>query len=101
MLTTPRRRAAALSLAIAALLLGASAADPEGLRKWRRLASEARRIDSDNVLLARENERLRRDVRALRGDPAALEQAAREDLGYVRQGELVFKLDEDPPAVGR
>jgi cell division protein FtsB len=37
-------------------------------------------------------------VRALQGDAAALERAAREDLGYVRPGEIVVKLDE---AAGR
>lgn len=98
--TSPRVRAAAATLAVAALLLGVSASDPDGLRKWRYLASEARRIEADNGAVARENERLRRDVRALQGDPAALEQAAREDLGYVRPGELVFKLD-DELATGR
>jgi cell division protein FtsB len=102
MLTPPRRRAFLASLGVAAVLLGLSAADPDGLRKWRRLAREARRIEAENVLLVRENERLRRDVRALQGDPAALEQAAREDLGYVRPGEVVVKLDEEPaPATGR
>lgn len=96
--TSPRKRAALASVAIAAVLLAASAADPEGLRKWRRLAHEARRIDAENRLLVRENERLRRDVRALHGDPAALEQAAREDLGYVRPGEIVIKLDDERAA---
>jgi cell division protein FtsB len=94
--TSPRVRAALASVAAAAVLLGVAAADPDGLRKWRHLAREARRIEAENQLLARENERLRRDVRALQGDPAALEQAAREDLGYVRPGEIVFKLGEEP-----
>jgi cell division protein FtsB len=93
----PRRLVALSSVGVAAALLCASAIDPEGLRKWRRLAREADRIAADNRDLARENERLRREVRALQGDPAALERAAREDLGYVRPGEIVLKLDVPRP----
>ena len=91
----PPRRLATLSvLGLAASLFCASAVDPAGLAKWRRLSQDARRIEADNRDLARDNERLRREVRALQGDPAALEQAAREELGYVRPGEIVLKLDE-------
>ncbi len=44
--------------------------------------------------------RLRREVRALRDDPSAVERVAREDLGLVRPGEVVFLLPEreSPPA---
>ena len=35
---------------------------------------------------------MRREARALAGDPAALERAAREELGYVRPGERVYEL---------
>jgi cell division protein FtsB len=90
------RRALAATVGIAAVLLCASALDPGGLRKWRRLSGEARRIEAENHDLARENERLRHEVRALRYDPAAIERAIREDLGYTREGELLLKLDEEP-----
>jgi cell division protein FtsB len=91
-----RRRAALAYLGLVGLLLCLSAADPGGLRKWRHLAGEARRLEAENREIGRENERLRREVRALQGDEAALERAAREDLGYVRPGEIVLKLDETP-----
>jgi cell division protein FtsB len=90
------RRAAIATLGVAAVLFCASAVDPGGLRKWRRLSHEARRIEAENHDLARENERLRREVHALRFDPAAIERAVREDLGYTREGELILKLDEEP-----
>jgi cell division protein FtsB len=91
-----RSRAALAWVGLCALLLAASAADRGGLRKWRQLAREAGRVEAENREIVRENERLRREVRALQGDPAALERAAREDLGYVRAGEIVLKLDEEP-----
>ena len=85
-----------LFLAAAVLgLLGLSAWDPEGLRKVHRLESEVRRRSAETRDLARENARLRREVRALQGEPGALERAAREELGFVKPGELVFKLEEE------
>jgi cell division protein FtsB len=89
------RRRATLLLAAGLLgLLALSAADPEGLRKHRRLEDQARRVAEENRSLVRENARLLREVRALHGDPAALERAAREDLGFVRPGEIIFHLPE-------
>lgn len=94
-MTLPSRRNAFLAAGgMLLLLLGASALDPEGLRRYRRLEAEGRRASAENREILRENARLRREVRALQGDPAALERAAREELGFVRPGELIFKLDE-------
>lgn len=87
------RRHATLLLAAGLVgLLALSAADPEGLGKHRRLEDQARRVAEENRALALENARLLREVRALQGDPAALERAAREELGFVRPGEIVFQL---------
>jgi cell division protein FtsB len=93
-LSLVRRRFALVYGALVVVLLGASALDPEGLRRWLELEREVKRVEQENRDLERENARMRREVRALTGDPAALERAAREDLGYVRPGEIVLKLDE-------
>jgi cell division protein FtsB len=74
-------------------LLGASALHPGGLRRHRALAADVRRVRDENDKLRERNLRLRREARALAGDAAALERAAREDLGYVRPGERVYDLD--------
>jgi len=89
-----RRRATLLVAAALAGLVALSAFDPEGLARHRRLEAEVRRLAEENRAIGLQNARLRREVRALQGDPAALERAAREELGWVRQGEIVFKLDE-------
>jgi len=52
-------------------------------------------MEDENRALAVENERLAREVKALRSDPAALERALREELRYIRWGERVYLL-EDP-----
>ncbi|MFQ5895690.1 MAG: septum formation initiator family protein [Nitrospinota bacterium] len=50
--------------------------------------------------LRRENRRLRREIRSLRTDLAAIERIAREDLGLVRPGELVYEFLEGTPSPG-
>ena len=79
-------------LGVLAVLLSASALHPAGLRKHRALAADVRRVADENERLREKNLRLRREARALAGDPAALERAAREELGYVRPGERVYEL---------
>lgn len=94
-LPAPRGRRLDLAFVLAVAALAAlSAWDPDGLRKHLRLAGEAKRLTAENKDLAQENARLRREVRALDGDPTALERAAREELGYVKPGEIVFKFAE-------
>jgi cell division protein FtsB len=53
----------------------------------------ARRLDDENARLRLEVLRLRREARALAGDPTALERAAREDLSFVKPGEVVIQLE--------
>jgi cell division protein FtsB len=89
-----RPRALALYLSALAVLLTLSVLDPNGLRKAIRHEGEAERLERENAALEQRVMRLRRDVKALSGDPAALERAAREELGYVKPGEIVYKLDE-------
>jgi cell division protein FtsB len=75
-----------------ALAAGAAAWDPDGLRKVLKLRAEVRRMQVENAQLATENVALAREARGLRGDPAALERAAREELRFVRPGERIYWL---------
>jgi cell division protein FtsB len=46
-----------------------------------------------------ENTRLREEIRLLRDDPKRIEAVAREDLGLMREGEVLFIVhDEKAPA---
>jgi cell division protein FtsB len=90
---TLARKVGWLYLGAIALLGLLSAADPSGLRKHLRLRGEVERMREDNLRLAGENARLAREARALRSEPAALERAAREELRFVRPGEVVYRLD--------
>ena len=79
---------------VAVVALGAwTAYDHFSRRGPAALEEAARRLDRENGLLRQEVVRLRREARALAGDPAALERAAREDLNLVKPGEIVIQLD--------
>ena len=62
----------------------------ESMRARRQYDQLARSLED----LKRENARLRDNARRLREDPTAIESLAREELGLVRPGEVVFILKD-------
>ena len=67
------------------------------------MRAEAALIHAENEKLGAENGRLTREVQALRSRPEAMERAVREELRYVRPGEVVYRLDDTSggsPAAG-
>jgi len=83
------RLAAAVSLVLAVI----SALEPRGFRRHARLRAQAESLAQRNAQLREENLRLTREIEGLRSDPAALERAAREELGFVKPGEIVIHLE--------
>src|SRR3954469_10634460 len=79
------------SMAIAVVSLG----DPKGLRRLERLRADIARQEQKNRELREENARLARTVKSLSPpvNAAALEKAAREQLGFVRSDEVLFKFE--------
>jgi len=89
-----RGRKAWLFLLGAAILLAvAGTLDPSGLAKGFHLEQECVRLADENGRLQAENHRLAREARALLTDPKARERAAREELRFIRAGELIYRLD--------
>jgi cell division protein FtsB len=76
-------------------LTAASLADPKGLARLQRLKAEAARQEQRNLDLREQNARLSRTVKELSApvDPVALERAAREQLGFTRPDEVLFKFE--------
>jgi cell division protein FtsB len=83
------RLAAGVSLVLAVW----SALQPQGFRRHARLKAQAESLAQRNQQLREENARLGREVEGLRDDPAAIERAAREELGFVKPGEIVIHLE--------
>lgn len=82
---------AGLSLVLAVL----SALGDRGVAYLLRLDHEASRLEASNADLKRENAHLILRIRALRDDRATLEQVARDELGLVKPGEVVFRFVPD------
>ncbi len=53
---------------------------------------ELRSVERENAGLRREIDVLRARVAKLRDDPAAVERLARDELGLIRQSEVVFQF---------
>ncbi|HVP60046.1 MAG TPA: septum formation initiator family protein [Myxococcaceae bacterium] len=83
------RLAAAVSLVLALV----SALEPRGFRRHARLRAQAETLSKRNAQLREENLRLGREIEALRSEPAAIERAAREELGFVKPGEIIIHLE--------
>ena len=94
-----RRRKILWLVSVAAVVTaGAVALDGEGLKKDRLMRDQAAQLRAENAQLEGEIARLTREAQALRTNPAALERAAREELRFVRPGEIVYRLDAQPGA---
>ena len=68
--------------------------DAQGLPRYRALQEVLRHVVRANERLAREVAALGREVEALKSDPAAVERLARDELGMVREHEVVFQFPE-------
>lgn len=66
--------------------------DEAGLPRYRALKSELAEVERINDRLRRDIEQRQRDVDGLRSDPAAIERIARDELGMIREGEILFQF---------
>jgi len=62
----------------------------ETIRARRQYAEVSNSLEA----LRQQNERLRETIRRLNEDPTAIESLAREELGLIRPGEVVFVLKD-------
>ncbi len=90
------RRGVHLLLVFVALVLVIDALVGEkGLLESMRARRHYQQLSASLDDLKRENARLRDEARRLREDPAAIESLAREELGLIRPGEVVFILKDE------
>ncbi len=86
-----------LGFAAAVLLIDAFVGEKGFMERLR--AGEAYEAASGRLQSQRaENAKLREHVRRLREDPELIESIAREELGFIRPGELLFIVRDVPPA---
>ena len=66
--------------------------DEQGLSRYRALRDELAEIARVNDRLGRDVESLHREVGDLRHDPDAIERIARDELGMIREDEILFQF---------
>lgn len=81
-------------LLVAIVTVPAKILDYRGLPRLRALETQLGRVRAENERIEREVHALHRQVDGLRSDPLALERVARDELGMLREGELVFQFPD-------
>jgi cell division protein FtsB len=70
---------------------------PNGLLHLRQLHVEHQELLHKNQILERENHHLYEEIIRLQKDTDAIESLARQELGLVREGELIFQFVKPKP----
>lgn len=81
-------------LVLATIVVPLRMLDEQGLPRYRALLSELHDIRADNERFRREVKQLRGTLERLRDDPNEIERIARDELGMLRPGELMFQFRE-------
>lgn len=83
-------------LAVSGVLMVNALFGEKGYLATIQARQEQHRVQRQLAALLAENEQLAEDIRRMRQDPAALEDAARRDLGLIRPGETLITLRDRP-----
>jgi cell division protein FtsB len=94
-----RRILATLCIGLLACLIGYKVVfGANGMKVWQAKRAEVQRLEEEIGRKKTEQEQLERHVQALqRGDPSVIEKEAREQLGYVKPGEVVLFEQRSAP----
>ena len=91
-----QRRTVHLVLVFVTLVLVVDAlVGQKGLMESIRARQQYRELAASLDALQRDNARLRDEARRLKDDPSAIEAVAREELGLIRPGEILFILKDE------
>ncbi|HKY35990.1 MAG TPA: septum formation initiator family protein [Polyangiaceae bacterium] len=81
-------------LAVAIVSVPVLVLSPTGLPRLRNLEEERQRVSVEISRLGSQITALRAEVARIKTDPAAVERAARDELGLVRTTEVVFQFSD-------
>ena len=82
----------ALVLAIGIGYLPYRVYGPNGVSRVHRLERDLQQLEEANTSLEHKNQALRQQIRSLKHDRSYIEQVARDELGMVRPGDIVFQF---------
>ncbi|MBK7580933.1 MAG: septum formation initiator family protein [Myxococcales bacterium] len=81
-------------LVVAVVAVPVLVLSPTGLARLTSLRQERSRADEEISKLSQQIGELRAQVTRIKDDPAAVERVARDELGLIRQTEVVFQFKE-------
>ena len=68
-----------------------------GILKYFQMLKTEHQISNEIQVLIHENEQLQKQVDLLKSDPMTIERIARQQLGLVKKGELVYRFSTREP----
>jgi cell division protein FtsB len=77
--------------------IGAALLGSGGVARHEQLRADLEDLEKKNATLRVDNERLSREVEALRGNQRYIERVARDELGWVAPDELVLIFSDETP----
>lgn len=83
-------------LAMACIGAPALMLSQEGLPRLRTLKAEMQQVERENAELSEQIRQLQQKVQHLKQDPHAVERIARDELGLVRNTEVVYQFPAQP-----
>ena len=83
-----------LALAVGVVVLVMWLMEVSEITQYVRIANELERMNQEIAELERKNSALEKEIFLVRNDEFTLEKLARERLGYVKEGEIVYQLVE-------
>lgn len=83
------------------VLLAAGYVGIPKFQEYHQLQLRKDAMEDENRLTEEMIKTLRQNQERLRSDPRFVERIAREELGYAKPGETVFKFIDDEPATAR
>ncbi len=67
-----------------------------GLLSYLRMKRTQQQLSHEIEQLRQKNAELRNQIESLRSDPHYIEQIAREQLGLVKDGEIIYQFNDTP-----
>ena len=83
-----------LALAVGVVVLVIWLLEVSEITQYVRVANELERMNQEITELEQANSALEKEISLVQNDEFTLEKLARERLGYVRKGEIVYQLVE-------
>jgi cell division protein FtsB len=89
-----------LFVGLSCVFLWSALSGPQGALEFLKLRGSLIQLEEENRVLLERNQALEKEVYLLRNSPAYVEKVAREEYGYIYDGEKVYTFSDPDPTAG-